>query len=205
MSEKKSIPDLVLATVRLHAAKAEMDLIRVKDELDRTTVATGRSRVLRGLRDQLTAQRDAWECLAAAASSENHRAVNEAPPAPRVMCTICAHDPHGSDGCGTGCGCDGTGRDPAHYAPHNLYGCSGTFTIGPDGTSRNCTDCGALVPGPVAPAFDPLSTPEAHDAGWDQPLHRVRGCNGAWETGTDGRTRKCADCKGPMDDLGVTP
>jgi hypothetical protein len=121
MSETKSIPDLVLATVRMHAARVEMDLVRVKDELDRTTVASARSRVLRGLRDQLTAQRDAWEYLASVAGLFN------------------------------------------------------------------------------APERDFLATPEAHDAGWDQPFHRARGCNGAWETGTDGKTRKCADCKGPMD------
>lgn len=153
MSEKKSIPDLVLATVRLHAAKAEMDLIRVKDELDRTTVASARSRVLRGLRDQLTAQVEAWSYLAVVAGSEHYQAYQgvNTPTAPRAMCTICVHDPHGSDGCGAGCGCDGTGQQV------------------PQG---------------------------------DQ--HRFRGCNGAWETGTDGKTRKCADCKGPMDDLGAT-
>lgn len=108
MSEK-SIPDLVLATLRMHAAKAEMDLIRVKDELDRTTVATARSRVLRGLRDQLTAQRDAWEYLVVVAGSEHYRAYQE-----------------------------------------------------------------------------------------------IKNGTGAWEMGSDGISRKCADCKGPMDDLGGT-
>lgn len=76
MSEK-TIPDLILATVRMHAAKTEMDLVRVKDELDRTTVSTARSRVLRGLREQLTAQAEAWAYLAVVAGSGHYQAYSE--------------------------------------------------------------------------------------------------------------------------------
>jgi hypothetical protein len=148
MSEK-SIPDLVLATLRMHTAKAEMDLVRVNDELDRTTAVTARSRVLRHLRDQLTAQRDAWEYLVVVAGSEHYRAYQEIKNGP----------PNEIDE-----------KEAAEEQAERDF----------------------------------LKSQEAHDAGWDQPFHRARGCNGAWETGTDGATRKCADCKGPMDDLGGT-
>jgi hypothetical protein len=142
MSEK-SIPDLVLATLRMHAAKAEMDLVRTTDELDRTTVATARSRVLRHLRGQLTAQRDAWEYLTSVANLLNapEQEVNDTQPAPRVMCTICAHDPHGSDGCGAGCGCDGTGQQVPPGDQHRFRGCTGAWEVGSDGISRKCADC----------------------------------------------------------------
>ena len=60
----KDMPGLVRAQVQVHLAQTLLKLEGVRAELDRTTTSTGRSRVLHGLRTQLTAQLDAWEYLA---------------------------------------------------------------------------------------------------------------------------------------------
>lgn len=71
---KNEIPGLVRAQVQVHLSETVMKLERVRAELDRTTVSTARSQVLRGLRDQLTAQRDAWEYLVTMVESEHYQA-----------------------------------------------------------------------------------------------------------------------------------
>lgn len=120
---KNEIPGLVRAQVQVHLSETAMKLERVRAELDRTTVSTARSRVLR---DQLTAQRDAWEYLATMIESEHYQAYRDVnswgqadAPAPLSMCTICGHDPHGVNGCGAGCGCDGTGQQVRANEPEN--------------------------------------------------------------------------------------
>ena len=60
----KDMPGLVRAQVQVHVANTLLSLERVRAELDRSPLSTARSRVLRGLRDQLTAQLEAWEYLA---------------------------------------------------------------------------------------------------------------------------------------------
>lgn len=60
---QKEIPGLVRAQLKVHTADTLLALERVRAELDRTTTSTARSRVLRGLREQLTAQLEAWEYL----------------------------------------------------------------------------------------------------------------------------------------------
>lgn len=60
----KDMPGLVRAQVQLHVATTQLELETVRAELDRSPLSMARSRVLRGLRDQLTAQLEAWEYLA---------------------------------------------------------------------------------------------------------------------------------------------
>lgn len=73
----KDMPGLVRAQVQVHLAQTLLQLERVRAELDRTTTSTGRSRVLRGLRTQLTAQLEAWEYLATMVESGHYRAYQE--------------------------------------------------------------------------------------------------------------------------------
>lgn len=74
---QKEIPGLVRAQLKVHTADTLLALERVRAELDRTTTATARSRVLRGLREQLTAQLDAWEYLAMMAEQGHFRVYQE--------------------------------------------------------------------------------------------------------------------------------
>lgn len=73
----KNMPGLVRVQVEIHLAQTRLQLERVRAELDRTTTSTGRSRVLRGLRTELTAQLDAWEYLAMMTEQGHYRAYQE--------------------------------------------------------------------------------------------------------------------------------
>ena len=73
----QNMPGLVRAQVQVHLAQTLLQLEKVRAELDRTTTSTGRSRVLRGLRTQLTAQLDAWEYLAMMAEQGHYRVYQE--------------------------------------------------------------------------------------------------------------------------------
>ena len=70
----KDMPGLVRAQVQVHLAQTLLKLEGVRAELGRTTTSAGRSRVLRGLRTQLTAQLDAWEYLAMMTEQGHYRA-----------------------------------------------------------------------------------------------------------------------------------
>lgn len=73
----QNMPGLVRAQVQVHLAQTLLRLEGVRAELDRTTTSTGRSRVLRGLRTQLTAQLDAWEYLAMMVESGHFQAYQD--------------------------------------------------------------------------------------------------------------------------------
>lgn len=85
----KDMPGLVRAQVQVHLAQTLLQLERVRAELDRTTTSTGRSRVLRGLRTQLTAQLDAWEYLAVMVESGHYRAYQEVNDVPEPDGPLC--------------------------------------------------------------------------------------------------------------------
>lgn len=74
---QEEIPGLVRAQLKVHTADTLLALERVRAELDRTTTSTARSRVLRGLREQLMAQLEAWEYLAVMAESGYYQAYRE--------------------------------------------------------------------------------------------------------------------------------
>lgn len=60
----QQIPGLVRAQVAVHHAETLLHLAEVKDELDRSVTSLSRSRVLRGLQEQLEAQLGVWEYVA---------------------------------------------------------------------------------------------------------------------------------------------
>lgn len=63
------IPNAVRARVELHRAQTAYDLTVLRAKLDTITVNTAESRRLRGRREQLTAELDAWAYLAKIARS----------------------------------------------------------------------------------------------------------------------------------------
>ena len=72
------IPDAVRVMLKIHEANTEAKLVRIIDELDRTIVATSRSRVLRRYREQLAAELEAWRYLGlVSAAGYPHAEVSE--------------------------------------------------------------------------------------------------------------------------------
>lgn len=164
----QNMPGLVRAQVQVHLAQTLLKLEGVRAELDRTTTSAGRSRVLRGLRTQLTAQLDAWEYLAMMTEQGHYRAYQEVNDVPEP-----SNDEHRA-------------IDPAR--------CSRTH---PE-TGEQCRISPRLVHREhVTDTRRIFEDPEPSN----DNDHRSQGCTGAWEVGSDGISRKCADCKEYMDDL----
>lgn len=68
--DETTIPDLVRATLALHAAQARMDHEKTVKELDGRTVLTGVAKVLRVRRDRQKAEAEAWERLLSVADGD---------------------------------------------------------------------------------------------------------------------------------------
>lgn len=110
----QDMPGLVRAQLKVHIADTLLALERVRAELDRTTTSTARSRVLRGLREQLTAQLEAWEYLTEVSGSGMQARASEPESDPDDEC-VCTHPRHAHNPQGlcvkipgvTGCGCLG--------------------------------------------------------------------------------------------------